>query len=131
VSPWVQQGGVSHVIYDHTSALRTILLRFFGQSPIEILSAAPAVAAGKTAAAKAPNVARLPPPGGGGLPPHVVPSMGARTDNANDLGALLSLAAPRAATPIGPGAIVRKAAVGTESPVSGIGATIRLSILRL
>jgi phospholipase C len=58
ISPWVAPQSVSSVIHDHTSLLRTILLRFCAD---------------------------------GG-----VPSMGARTDHANELSPLLSGTSPRA-----------------------------------
>jgi phospholipase C len=57
ISPWVAPKSVSKVVHDHTSVLRTILLRFCAD---------------------------------GG-----VPSMGKRTDNANELSPLLSGATPR------------------------------------
>ncbi|MFQ5675933.1 MAG: alkaline phosphatase family protein, partial [bacterium] len=64
VSPWVKKGGVSHTVFDHTSILRTILLRFCRSAD------------------------------------GSVPSMGARVDNANDLGSLLTEDIPRTiATP--------------------------------
>lgn len=55
--------------------------------------------------------------------------MGARVDSANDLGALLSLDTPRAATPIPPGAIPVVSALSFSSPLTGIGTTIRRAII--
>ena len=81
ISPWVPQGEVAHTIFDHTSILRTLLLRFC-ETPI--------------GAAQGPNVTAAPhrewvPPGITAPPSVNVPSMGARVDSANDLGPLLSL----------------------------------------
>jgi phospholipase C len=63
VSPWVERGKASHVIFDHTSIIKTILLKFCRQADGSI------------------------------------PNMGARVTHANHLGGLLTLGAPRAATP--------------------------------
>jgi phospholipase C len=141
VTPWVEQGRVSKVTYDHTSTLRTILLRFCAHAPVVASPSDPSATTADTATAKtataktatadtgaATTPTAAPEPRFGGISPvTVVPSMGARTDTANSLEGLLSLDAPRAAIPIGP--ISRAPAIGTASPVSGIGATIRLSIL--
>ena len=109
VSPWVAQGQVAHTVSDHTSTLRTILLRFCA-TPREVATDG--------------TDRRVSLGGGLGLGP-VVPSMGARTDNANDLGGLLSLGAPRAVAPFGqPTAALAKGMV-SHSPLTGIGATIR------
>ncbi|MFL5959997.1 MAG: phospholipase C [Gaiellaceae bacterium] len=35
VSPWVGRGSVSHTVFDHTSIIKTILLRFCGQADLE------------------------------------------------------------------------------------------------
>lgn len=119
VSPWVAQGEATHTVYDHTSILRTILLRYcvtpIESLPILAVAAKPAIGAG--IGIDRPIVLA-----------SNVPSMGARTDSANDLGPLLSLDAPRAATPI---ALAARAAGPTSSPLTGIGATVRLSVLRL
>lgn len=32
VSPWIKKGGVSHMVFDHTSIIKTILLRFCSQT---------------------------------------------------------------------------------------------------
>ncbi len=109
VSPWVQGGQVSHIIYDHTSILRTILLRF--------CTTPWAAEPGSTTAG-----------GGNGLG-SVTPSMGARTDNANDLGSLLSLASPRKATPIAPMVAALAPKPASQSALTGIGATIRKGLL--
>lgn len=64
VSPWVERGKVSHKVFDHTSIIKTILLRFCRR------------------------------------PDGTIPDMGARVNNADQLGTLLTLAAPREPTPI-------------------------------
>jgi phospholipase C len=79
VSPWVPRGSVSHTVFDHTSIIKTILLRFCGEADLEDH-------------------------GGSHLPrllawldaghPHY---MGKRTALANDLGELLTEATPRPA----------------------------------
>ncbi len=63
--------------------------------------------------------------GTGGLG-SVTPSMGARTDTANNLGPLLSLDSPRKATPIAPVIAALSPKPGSQSAVTGIGATIRM-----
>jgi phospholipase C len=35
VSPWVARGAVSHTVFDHTSIIKTILLRFCGEADLE------------------------------------------------------------------------------------------------
>ena len=35
VSPWVARGSVSHTLFDHTSIIKTILLRFCGEADLE------------------------------------------------------------------------------------------------
>jgi len=65
VSPWVEQGSVSHEVYDHTSVLSTVLRRFCAQD-------------------------------------GSIPSMGARTDAAHDLGGMLSAESPQLAPPPSP-----------------------------
>jgi phospholipase C len=119
ISPWVPQGEVAHTIFDHTSILRTLLLRFC-ETPI--------------GAAQGPNVTAA--PHGIGVPPGItappsvnVPSMGARVDSANDLGPLLSLDSPRTATQIPTGAIPAISAPTFSSPLTGIGTTIRRAII--
>ena len=78
VSPWVAPGSVSHTVFDHTSIIKTILLRFCGEADLE------------------QRGSHLP----GFLAwldvghPHY---MGKRTAVANDLGELLTEAAPRPA----------------------------------
>lgn len=63
ISPWVERGSVSHIRFDHTAILSTILRCYCDD------------AAGN------------------------IPSMGARTDAANDLGPLLSALVPRTPLP--------------------------------
>jgi phospholipase C len=116
VTPWVEQGRVAHVVYDHTSTLRTILLRFCS-TPTQV--ATPTHLA--TAAAALPGLHL-------GLG-STMPSMGARTDSANSLEGLLSLDAPRPAVAIAPGSLSVATVGRTQSPVTGIGATIRRSVL--
>ncbi len=78
VSPWIEPGSVSHTLFDHTSVIKTILLRFcpdaLGQPPRHEAR---------------PALKRL------GSPRD----MGMRVAQANDLGELLTHAAPRAAPP--------------------------------
>lgn len=119
VSPWVPQGQVAHTIFDHTSILRTLLMRF---------CATPVGSAAADAAHATPPVT-MPPPGTTPPPAVQIPSMGARVDTANNLGPLLSLDSPRAANPISPDDIPVPAADTIGSPATGIGATIRRSIL--
>jgi phospholipase C len=79
VSPWVGRGAVSHTVFDHTSIIKTILLRFCGEADVEER-------------------------GGSHLPgflawldaghPHY---MGKRTATANHLGELLTETTPRPA----------------------------------
>jgi phospholipase C len=122
VSPWVAHGQAAHTVYDHTSILRTILLRYCKQP----LKADPGTGLA-TDGAVTPRVVVI---GGGVGLPSTVPSMGARTDSANDLGPLLSLDAPRAATPIGGATLAALAPHPvTHSAVRGIGATIRRGLL--
>jgi phospholipase C len=78
VSPWIEPGSVSHTLYDHTSIIKTILLRFCPDalrqpSPHPLLPAL-----------KRPGAPRY---------------MGVRVAQANHLGELLTLAAPRPAPP--------------------------------
>jgi phospholipase C len=90
VSPWVEPGHVAKKLYDHTSILKTALLRFCGKP---------------------------------------IPSMGARTENANDLGSILTRSTPllpaRFTAKLQPHAIKTV----SNSPVGGIGATIRRRII--
>ncbi|HKO44836.1 MAG TPA: alkaline phosphatase family protein [Pyrinomonadaceae bacterium] len=64
VSPWVERGMVSHKVFDHTSLIKTILLRFCRR------------------------------------PDGTIPDMGARVNNAEQLGTLLTLDTPREPTPV-------------------------------
>ena len=64
VSPWVERGKVSHKVFDHTSLIKTILLRFCRR------------------------------------PDGTIPDMGARVNNAEHLGTLLTLDTPRDPTPV-------------------------------
>jgi phospholipase C len=64
VSPFVERGVKSGTVFDHTSIIKTILLRFCRK------------------------------------PDGSIPDMGARVRNANHLGGLLTLTAPREATPV-------------------------------
>ena len=64
VSPWVERGKVSHKVFDHTSLIKTILLRFCRR------------------------------------PDGTIPDMGARVNNAEQLGTLLTLDTPRDPTPV-------------------------------
>lgn len=77
VSPWVTAKTVSKALYDHTSLLRTILLRFCAE---------PTVIAPRVAVRTIGGAGTI---GGLRVGPRV-PSMGARTDRANDLGGVLS-----------------------------------------
>ena len=77
VSPWVEPCTVSHTLFDHTSIIKTILLRFCPQALRE-----PEPAKGRRARA--------------GLGPQFP---GTRVAQANHLGALLTRAAPRPAPP--------------------------------
>lgn len=117
VSPWVPAGTCSHVVYDHTSILRTVLLRFCGRKPV--------------IAPDAVHVGVLGGPGGIGPIGISYPSMGARTDNAADLARELTLDTPRQAPVMKTTleALARRATPGTQSPVAGIGATLRLGVL--
>ena len=74
VSPWIEPGSVSHTLFDHTSIIKTILLRFCPD------------------ALRAPREAMraLPGRGDAGYP-------GVRVAHANDLGEFLTLASPRPA----------------------------------
>ena len=64
VSPFVERAKASSMIFDHTSLIKTILLKFCRK------------------------------------PDGSIPDMGARVTNANHLGHLLTLAAPRESTPV-------------------------------
>jgi phospholipase C len=64
VSPWVERGKVSHKVFDHTSIIKTMLLRFCRR------------------------------------PDGTIPDMGARVNNAEQLGTLLTLDTPREPTPV-------------------------------
>jgi phospholipase C len=89
VSPWVTRGSVSHTVFDHTSIIKTILLRFCGEADLEDHgSHLPRLLAWLDAGH-----------------PHY---MGKRTATANDLGGLLTEATPRPAP--GRDALVENAA---------------------
>ncbi|MBV9948674.1 MAG: hypothetical protein JOZ69_17635, partial [Myxococcales bacterium] len=78
VSPWIEPGSASHTLFDHTSIIKTILLRF------------------------CPDALR-PPTGREAMPALRRPGdpryLGVRVAQANDLATLLTLAAPRPAPP--------------------------------
>jgi phospholipase C len=76
VSPWIEARSVSHTLFDHTSVMRTILLRFCPD------------ALRQPSRREAMPALRRP-----GAPRY----MGARVAQANDLGELLTLDAPRPA----------------------------------
>jgi phospholipase C len=76
VSPWIEPGVVSHTLLDHTSIMKTILLRFCPDALEQSSQHEP------THALKRP-----------GAPRH----LGARVAQANDLGELLTRASPRPA----------------------------------
>jgi phospholipase C len=78
VSPWIEPGWVSHTLFDHTSIIKTILLRFCPD------------ALRQPATGEAPPLLKRP------GAPH---SMGVRVAQANDLGELLIRAAPRPPPP--------------------------------
>jgi phospholipase C len=78
VSPWIEPGSVSHTLFDHTSVIKTVLSRFCPDALAEL--------AGRAAARRLKR-------------PGAPRSMGARVTQANDLGELLTLAAPRRAPP--------------------------------
>jgi phospholipase C len=78
VSPWVARGSVSHTVFDHTSIIKTILLRFCGQEDLEEHHS---------------HLPRLL----AWLDAGHAHYMGKRTAVANDLGELLTEAAPRPA----------------------------------
>jgi phospholipase C len=78
ISPWIEPGSVSHTLFDHTSIIKTILLRF---CPDALRPPKGRVA---------PRALRRP-----GAPRY----MGARVAQANDLGELLTLGEPRPAPP--------------------------------
>jgi phospholipase C len=78
VSPWIEPGSVSHTLFDHTSIIKTILMRFCPDALTR--------PAGRDAM---PAVRRR-----GGRR-----DVGVRVAQANDLGELLTLTAPRAAAP--------------------------------
>ena len=103
VSPWIEPGSVSHTVFDHTSIIKTILLRFCPDA----LSQAPEQKARHS----------LNRPGA----PHYV---GRRVAEANDLGELLTRAAPRPAAPhsaLIDAAAERAAARTQRSPVEDDG----------
>jgi phospholipase C len=125
VSPWVPQGTCSHTVYDHTSILRSILLRFCG-TPTGVLHEAmhaEVANSGITDAAVAGGAIAA------GITHVTYPSMGARTDSANSLEHELSLDAPRPAVPIAAAMERLQPNLGTQSPLEGIGATLRLGVL--
>jgi phospholipase C len=77
VSPWVEPGSVSHLVFDHTSIIKTILQRFCPDALDE-----PVPRRGPLARLKRPGLAVHP---------------GKRVANANHLGGLLTRTTPRAA----------------------------------
>jgi phospholipase C len=77
VSPWVGRGSVSHTLFDHTSIIKTILLRFCAPRELERPSRLGAIAEWLEEGH-----------------PHY---LGRRVATANDLGALLTEPAPRPA----------------------------------
>ena len=79
VSPWVARGFLSHTVFDHTSIIKTILLRFCGEEDVE--GGSRSHLHGLLAWLDAGH-------------PHY---MGKRTVKANHLGELLTEATPRAA----------------------------------
>jgi phospholipase C len=97
VSPWIEPGSVSHTLFDHTSIIKTILLRFCPDALTKGRDAMPALSRP-------------------GAPRH----MGVRVAQANDLGELLTLGAPRPAPPqsaLIDGSAERAAARPQHSPV--------------
>jgi phospholipase C len=95
VSPWIEPGSVSHTTFDHTSIIKTILLRFCPHALKE-----PTRHEGSRAL-KRPGAPRY---------------LGTRVAQANDLGELLTRAAPRPA-PSRSGlvdAAAERAAAGTQ-----------------
>jgi len=99
VSPWIEPGSASHTLFDHTSIIKTILLRFCPD-----------------ALRRTPGHDALPALKRPGAPRY----MGVRVAQANDLGALLTLAAPRPAPPqsaLIDGAAERAAATTRRGPV--------------
>ena len=76
VSPWVARGSVCHTVFDHTSIIKTILLRFCGQADLED---------------RGPHLPRLLAWLDAGHPHY----MGKRTAAANDLAGLLTEEPPR------------------------------------
>jgi phospholipase C len=78
VSPWIQPGSVSHTLFDHTSIIKTILMRF-----------CPDALSQPEGRHGSPALSR----------PGAPRRIGVRVAQASDLGELLSLGAPRAAPP--------------------------------
>jgi phospholipase C len=99
VSPWIEPGAVSHTLFDHTSIVKTILLRF---CPDALRQPTRREA---TPALHRPGAPRYP---------------GLRVAQAHDLGELLTLPAPRPAPPrsaLVESAAERAAARTQRSPV--------------
>jgi phospholipase C len=99
VSPWIEPGSVSHTLFDHTSIIKTILLRFCPDALTE------------PTRGEAPLVLKRP-----GAPRY----MGVRVAQANDLGELLLRATPRPPPPhseLIDGAAERAAKRTRRSPV--------------
>jgi phospholipase C len=99
VSPWIEPGSVSHALFDHTSIIKTILSRFCPGAlrPPRGRDATPALS-----------------------PPGAPRYMGLRVAQANDLGELLTLGAPRPApsqSSLIDGAVGRAAARAQREPV--------------
>ena len=100
VSPWIEPGSVSHTVFDHTSIIKTILLRFCPQALHEPQPSKE-------------RRARL------GLGPQYP---GTRVLRANHLGEFLSRATPRSPPPRGAlvqQATARAAQAGTGDPGTG------------
>ena len=94
VSPWIEPRTVSHTLFDHTSIIKTILLRF-----------CPGACDPQPAQEKRPRPSRGP------------QYPGLRVAQASDLGELLTLATPRPAPPRD--ALVRQAAARADRTETG------------
>jgi phospholipase C len=94
VSPWIEPRIVSHILFDHTSIIKTILLRF-----------CPGACVPLQAEEKRPMLSRNP------------RYPGSRVDQASHLGELLTRATPRPAPPRD--ALVRRAAARADRTETG------------